>query len=128
MGKEGRVLTLQGAELLQAHPAISQHRGRITKKIVDRIRSNEYIDSAELPPARGKSRQHPQVLDGQVIVMQAARPAAVRESGPGPGNMESVLCTLCGTSPSGKAARADGLPVPHCQGQHEIQVVIMGGL
>ena len=44
----------------------------LPKKTVDRICSNEYIDFAELPPARGKSRQLPQVLDGQVIVLQAA--------------------------------------------------------
>ena len=44
----------------------------LQKKLVDRIRANEYIDFAELPPAKGKGRPVPQSLEGQIIVVQAA--------------------------------------------------------
>ena len=35
-------------------------------------RANEYIDFADLPPAKGKSRPLPQSLEGHIIVVQAA--------------------------------------------------------
>ena len=44
----------------------------LPKKVVAKMLANEYIDFAELPPARGKSRSMPQSLEGQVIVVQAA--------------------------------------------------------
>lgn len=44
----------------------------LPKKMVDRIQENEYIDLAELPPARGKSHPTPQAMDRQVIVVQVA--------------------------------------------------------
>ena len=44
----------------------------LPKKLVERIRANEYIDFADLPPAKGKSRPLPQSLEGHVIVVQAA--------------------------------------------------------
>ena len=44
----------------------------LPKKTVERIRANEYIDFAELPPAKGKGRPVPHSLEGQVIVVQAA--------------------------------------------------------
>ena len=44
----------------------------LPKKLVERIRANEYIDLTELPPAKGKGRPVPQSLEGQVIVVQAA--------------------------------------------------------
>ena len=44
----------------------------LTKKMIEKIRANKYIDFAELPPAKGKSRLLPQILDGQVVVVQAA--------------------------------------------------------
>ena len=44
----------------------------LPKKLVERIRANEYIDFTELPPAKGKDRPVPQSLEGQVIVVQAA--------------------------------------------------------
>ena len=44
----------------------------LSKKLVSRILNNEYIDFAELPPAKGKSRMLPHSLEGQVIVVQAA--------------------------------------------------------
>ena len=44
----------------------------LPKKLVAKILANEYIDFAELPPARGKTRPASQALEGQVIVVQAA--------------------------------------------------------
>ena len=42
------------------------------KKLVDKILAGEYVDFAELPPARGKARAVPQALEGQIVVDQAA--------------------------------------------------------
>lgn len=44
----------------------------LPKRLVERIRANEYIDFAELPPAKGKGRQLQHNLGGQVLVVQAA--------------------------------------------------------
>lgn len=44
----------------------------VTRKMIDRIRAGEYVDFAELPPARGKARPPPQALEGQVVVVHAA--------------------------------------------------------
>ena len=44
----------------------------VPKKLVTKILANEYVDFAELPPAKGKGRPMPQLLEGQVIVVQAA--------------------------------------------------------
>ena len=41
-------------------------------KLVTKILANDYIDFAELPPAKGRGRPVPQSLDGQIIVVQAA--------------------------------------------------------
>ena len=41
----------------------------VSKKLVQRITANEYIDFAELPPAKGKNRSLPHSLEGQVIVL-----------------------------------------------------------
>jgi len=44
----------------------------LPKKLVSKILANEYIDFTELPPAKGKARNVPQSLEGQVLVVQAA--------------------------------------------------------
>ena len=44
----------------------------LPKKLIARVHANEYIDFAELPPAKGKARPMPPSLEGQVIVVQAA--------------------------------------------------------
>ena len=44
----------------------------VSKKLVARIRANEYVDFAELPPAKGKNRPVTQAMEGQVLVVQAA--------------------------------------------------------
>ena len=44
----------------------------LPRKLVTRIRANEYIDFADLPPAKGKSRPISQATEGQVLVVQAA--------------------------------------------------------
>ena len=44
----------------------------LPKKLVDKILAGEYVDFAELPPARGKARAVPQALEGQIVVVQAA--------------------------------------------------------
>ena len=44
----------------------------LSKKLIARVLVNEYIDFAELPPAKGKGRPMPQLLEGQIMVVQAA--------------------------------------------------------
>ena len=44
----------------------------LPKKLIARVLANEYIDFAELPPAKGKGRPVPQSLEGQIVVVQAA--------------------------------------------------------
>ena len=44
----------------------------LQKELVDKIRANEYVDFAELPPAKGKGRPVPQSVEGQIIVVQVA--------------------------------------------------------
>ncbi len=44
----------------------------ISKRLVERIQSNESIDFAELPSAKGKSWPNSQLGDNQIVVVQAA--------------------------------------------------------
>ena len=44
----------------------------LPKKLVDKILAGEYVDFAELPPARVKARAVPQALEGQIVVVQVA--------------------------------------------------------
>ena len=44
----------------------------LPRKLVERIKANEFIDFTELPPAKGKGRPIPQPAEGQFIVLQAA--------------------------------------------------------
>ena len=44
----------------------------LPKKLMDKILAGEYVDFAELPPARGKARAVPQAQEGQIVVVQAA--------------------------------------------------------
>lgn len=43
----------------------------LPKTLIARVLANEYVDFAELPPAKGKGRLMPQSLEGQIIVVQA---------------------------------------------------------
>ena len=42
----------------------------LPKKLVERICRNEYVDFAELPPAKGKNRVPTHVVEGQIVVLQ----------------------------------------------------------
>ena len=44
----------------------------VSKKLVNKIIANEYIDFNELPPAKGKGRSISQAFEGQLVVVQAA--------------------------------------------------------
>ena len=43
----------------------------LPKKLVAKIRADEFVDFTDLPPAKGKMRTTPQGIEGQVIVVQA---------------------------------------------------------
>ena len=44
----------------------------LPKKWVDKILAGEFIDLADLPPAKGKVKAIPNTTDGQIVVVQAA--------------------------------------------------------
>ena len=54
----------------------------VSRRLIDRIKANEFVDFAELPPAKGKSRPPPQVGEGQIVVLQAADLAPTRRTIP----------------------------------------------
>lgn len=56
----------------QAMTAIGTGLAALTSKVVEKMKAGEYVDFADLPPAKGKSRPAPQLLEGQVIVVEAA--------------------------------------------------------
>ena len=51
----------------------------LPRKLVEKIKANEYIDFTDLPLAKGKARPIPQSLEGQVLVVQAADLLQVRK-------------------------------------------------
>ena len=73
--------TVAESTLEPIQPLVSLGSGlaALPKKLVTKILANEYIDFAELPPARGKSKLMPQSLDGQIIVVQAVDLVQVRK-------------------------------------------------
>ena len=44
----------------------------LPKKCVEKILAGEFIDFAELPPAKGKVKSIPHAMEGQIVVIQAA--------------------------------------------------------
>ena len=54
----------------------------LPRRLVEKIRANEYVDFAELPPAKGKNRPPPQAGEGQILVLQAADLAPTRRTIP----------------------------------------------
>ena len=43
----------------------------LPRKWVEKIQAGEFVDFADLPPAKGKVRGTPSSLDGQIVVVQA---------------------------------------------------------
>ena len=62
----------QVSKQLQPLVAVGQGFQALPRKLVERIQANEYVDFADLPPAKGKSRPASHSLEGQVLVVQAA--------------------------------------------------------
>ena len=62
---------------LQARPAASamiatgEGLPALPKKWAKKIQAEEFVDFAELPPAKGKVRGTPSSLDSQIVVVQA---------------------------------------------------------
>jgi len=51
-------------------------------RLVEKIKSNKYVNFAELPPAKGKNRPPPQAGEGQIVVLQAIDLAPTRRTIP----------------------------------------------
>ncbi len=54
----------------------------IPKKLLDKIRSGDYVDFGELPPAKGKGRQVQQAGEGHIVILQAADLTPTRKAIP----------------------------------------------
>ena len=67
----------------------------LSKKLVARVLANEYIDFAELPPAKGKGRPMPQSLEGQDYRGPGSRAYADQEDHTRLSHMDTVFCHLC---------------------------------
>ena len=61
------------------HVLISPGLPTVAQRLIDHIKTGEYIDFNELPPARGLSKSVPSHLEGQVVVIQANELAASRK-------------------------------------------------
>ena len=51
----------------------------LPKRCVENILAGEFIDFAELPPAKGKVKSIPHAMEGQIVVIQAADLAQSRK-------------------------------------------------
>ena len=54
----------------------------LTKKLLERIKNDEYIDFAELPPAKGRNRAPAPIGEGQILILQASDLAPSRQAIP----------------------------------------------
>lgn len=57
--------------LPRAQVTVGPGLASLPARLVEDIRANKFIDFSELPPAKGKGRNMPQALEGQVVVIQA---------------------------------------------------------
>ena len=96
----------------------------LPKKLVKKIKANEYIDFTELPPAKGKSRPVPQSLEGQVLVVQAADLLQARKIIPDLATWLQCFalyaCSNISSLTTKQGARNDGLSDHYSQGQSKI--------
>ena len=59
----------------------------LSKKLLDRIASGQYVDFSELPPAKGRTRSLPNAEEGHIVI--------IRADDPRPGHMALVFLHLC---------------------------------
>ena len=71
-GTEGGSISSSGGGAQTSTP-LGTGLPALPKKLIARILANEYVDLAELPPAKGKARPMTQALEGQIVVVQAGR-------------------------------------------------------
>ena len=67
----------------------------LPKKLIARILANEYVDLAELPPAKGKARPMTQALEGQIVVVQAAELMQTKKMIPDLATWVQCFSTYC---------------------------------
>ena len=103
----------------------------IPKKLVAKILANEYINFAELPPAKGKGRPMPQSLEGQIIVVQAADLLQTRKIIPDFATWVQCFSLYAATLASKFPERIqelNGIPDNHCQSKSEVSLAELGYL
>jgi len=72
---EHRVDSTSKQSLVPVGPGLAA----IPKRIVDRIKTNDYVDLLDLLPARGKVKPLVQDIEGQILVVQASDLSQSRE-------------------------------------------------
>ena len=99
----------------------------LPKKLIARVLANEYIDFAELPPAKA----YASITRGPSCRGPGSRAVADQEDYSGSGHLGAVLLDLHHNSlckVSHKVARINGLPDDYCKSQPTIPVAKLGGL
>lgn len=74
-GGEGEKEDQHGNPKADASPSLIQMGcglPALSKKLLEKVETDEYVDFTELPPAKGKGRSMSQAFDGQIVVVQAA--------------------------------------------------------
>ena len=91
----------------------------LPKKLVTKILANEYVDFADLTPARGKNKPMPHALEGH----PGSRSGSVQEDYPGPGHMDTMFLSVRGGAAKRlppASPRNDGLPNSSDQSKPEV--------
>ena len=73
-GQGGATVAATSGATLVTQPMVCVGPGLapLSRRLVERIRTNEYVDFTEFPSAKGKGRSMPQPTESHVIVLQAA--------------------------------------------------------
>ena len=91
----------------------------LPKKLVAKILANEYVDFADLTPARGKNNPMPHALEGH----PGSRSGSVQEDYPGHGHVDTMFLSVRGSAAKRlppASPRNDGLPNSSDQSKPEV--------
>ena len=90
--KGGTVGPTVGSQLLAQ---IGTELSEVLRKLLERVRSNEFVDFMELPPARRKCKTLSKNLGDQIGMVQVrSRVDPASPDNPGLGYFAAVLCAL----------------------------------
>lgn len=102
----------------------------LPRKLIARVLANEYVDFAELPPAKGKGKPLP-VIGRSDHCCSSGRTDASEEGHTRHSHMDAVLRHLCCKTVvqvSSENSRIDGLPNNNSKSQPALPVAKLGGV